>query len=457
MNDPCGLMHRAGEYHVFYQYNPRAARWGDIQWGHAVSSNLVDWTHLPVALAPTPGGADSGGCWTGCGVDDHGLPTLVYTGVRDLGSDQVATVCLAHSEDGLLTWQKAADNPVIDGPPGDLVTLGFRDPFVWHDGARWQLLMGAGLEGVGGAVLRYTSTDLHRWQYAGPLYERPAEADGPLSTGYMWECPQLVKVGDRDVLIVSVHGREKGETQYSVYFVGHCTKGRFIPDGLYRMDHGPDYYAASAMSEGAGRSVVWAWSWEARTVEAQLRAGWAGTLALPRAVDLNRDGRLIFSPVPELASLRQGHVQLVDLAVPRETTPLAEFSGRAIELDILVDVAGEECFDLDVLRSPNGAEFTRIRYDVSSGLLAIDRRMSSTDSATVKDMHVAPLLLDDSGRIPLRIFVDRSIVEVFSGDVSLTARVYPAGEESSGVAIGSRLGRARILRLDGWTMRPVWT
>jgi beta-fructofuranosidase len=317
--------------------------------------------------------------------------------------------------------------------------------------------MGAGLEGLGGAVLRYTSVDLHRWQYAGPLYERSAKADGPFSTGYVWECPQLFRIGDRDVLIVSVHGREKWETEYSVYFVGHCTEGRFIPDGLYRLDYGPDYYAASVMSETGGRTLVWAWSWEARTVEAQLRAGWAGTLALPRSAGLDSNGRLIFSPAPELSGLRQGHVQLVDLPVSRQPRPLAEFSGRAIELDVLVDVASELSFDLDVLRSPDGAEYTRIRYDVSSGLLAIDRRMSSTDTASVKDVHTAPLRLDGSGRIRLRVFVDRSIVEVFSGEISLTARVYPAREDSIGVAIGAGAGRARVLCFDGWTMRSVWT
>src|SRR2546423_13522026 len=81
MNDPNGLIHWKGQYHLFYQYNPNGALHGTIHWGHAVSPDLVHWEHLPIALAPTPGGPDKDGIWSGCAVDNDGIPTIFYTGV----------------------------------------------------------------------------------------------------------------------------------------------------------------------------------------------------------------------------------------------------------------------------------------------------------------------------------------------------------------------------------------
>jgi len=122
MNDPNGLIQWRGQYHLFYQHNPGCPCWGTMHWGHAVSENLVHWTDLPIALAPTPGGPDADGCWSGCAVDNDGIPTLIYTGVFPQRQ------CIATSTDDLLTWEKHAGNPVIAAPPEGLDVTGFRDP-----------------------------------------------------------------------------------------------------------------------------------------------------------------------------------------------------------------------------------------------------------------------------------------------------------------------------------------
>jgi beta-fructofuranosidase len=95
MNDPNGPFFWKGKYHLFYQYNPNGPFWGTIHWGHAESFDLLRWQDLPIALAPSKDGPDKGGCWSGCVVDDEGIPTALYTGLEP------QTVCLAISDDGL--------------------------------------------------------------------------------------------------------------------------------------------------------------------------------------------------------------------------------------------------------------------------------------------------------------------------------------------------------------------
>ena len=142
MNDPNGPIFWNGLYHMFFQYNPNAAVWGDMHWNHAVSEDMIHWRHMPIALAPTPGWADGDGCFTGSAVNDNGVATILYTGVKETSFEQATlrdshhnfreTQCLATSSDPQLrTWNKWKD-PVIQ-PPNDPKLTGFRDPFLWHD------------------------------------------------------------------------------------------------------------------------------------------------------------------------------------------------------------------------------------------------------------------------------------------------------------------------------------
>src|SRR5262249_17557279 len=112
MNDPDGPIYWKGQYHMFYQYNPGAAVWGDMHWAHAVSADMIQWKHLPVALAPTPGGYDADGCFTGSAVDDNGTATFIYTGVTNATPERATlrdgqhnfreVQCLAFSKDPML-------------------------------------------------------------------------------------------------------------------------------------------------------------------------------------------------------------------------------------------------------------------------------------------------------------------------------------------------------------------
>ncbi len=132
MNDPNGLIQWRGKYHLFYQHHPYGPLWANMHWGHAVSSDLVHWEHLPIALAPTPGSPDQDGVYSGCAVDNDGVPTIIYSGVR--GKDQLVCLATADGDDeNLVTWRKWPGNPVIPERPANLDILQYRDPSVWRE------------------------------------------------------------------------------------------------------------------------------------------------------------------------------------------------------------------------------------------------------------------------------------------------------------------------------------
>ena len=150
MNDPNGPIFWKGHYHMFFQYNPHAAVWGDMHWNHAVSADMIHWKHLPIALAPTPGGPDADGCFSGTAVVRDGMATFLYTGVktappedstiRDGHNNFRETQLYATSKDSnLLHWTKRAE-PVIAKPPPGLEVTGFRDPHSLVSG--WRLVHG---------------------------------------------------------------------------------------------------------------------------------------------------------------------------------------------------------------------------------------------------------------------------------------------------------------------------
>src|ERR1700752_4335100 len=139
MNDPNGPIHFGGRYHMFHQYNPKGAVWGNMHWAHATSPDMIHWQHESIAIAPTPGGPDSDGVFSGSAVLDNRIPAVIYTGVASPPSDAEATLrdgvhswretqCLAVAQDNdLRTWKKLPA-PVIAAPPPGLAVAGFRDP-----------------------------------------------------------------------------------------------------------------------------------------------------------------------------------------------------------------------------------------------------------------------------------------------------------------------------------------
>lgn len=445
LNDPNGLVRWKGRYHVFYQYNPAGPFHDTIHWGHATSDDLVDWTDEPVALAPSPDGPDREGCWSGCTVDDGGVPTLLYTG----GRDRRQLPCLATSDDpDLRAWQKDPDNPVIETPPEEFDALEteewvaeFRDHCVWREGDTWYHVIGSGHRQEAGTALLYAGEDLRRWEYVGTLL-----VGDPDRHAAVWECPELLRFDDGDLLHVSDGDRV-------VYFVGEADLDEpgFDVARSGVLDHG-GFYAPQSLDDG-GRYLLWGWLPEARGPPAQWDAGWSGALSLPRVVDL-ADGEVRQRPAPELRELRERRA-VEDAftlgAGERRTLPV---SGDALEIAAEVDLALADEFGLVVRESPAGSERTPVRY--TGDELVVERAHSSLDDAA--DAHEQRMPVPEgTDTLSLRAFVDGSIVELYADERRcLTSRIYPTRRDSDGVSVYARGGDVAVESLDVWHLRSVW-
>lgn len=474
MNDPNGPIYYRGQYHVFYQYNPHAAVWGDMHWAHSVSQDMVHWRHLPVALAPTPGGPDADGCFSGSIVVDNGVPTMMYTGVasapaadstlRDGTHNFRETQLLATSADPMLrTWTKRPE-PVIATPPKGLDVTGFRDPAPWHDGGRdgghdgdwWYVAIGSGIRKQGGAVLLYRSRDMRAWEYLHPLATgawdgRTTGANGkpldPVDTGEMWECPDFFAIGDKHVLLYS--------TQRKVYWtVGDydAKEMRFHAQERGLLDMGA-YYAPKSMLDGAGNRILWGWVPETRPEAEFSRAGWAGCMSLPRVLTVNGANQLEMQVARGVKDLR-GAVRTMPKR-PKETSASTDSavalptSNGSPACEVHCSFApGSKAGSLAL--GPAAAPYVSVRYEPAAGDLKFDPQPGDSG-------RTVPLKLAAGQAVDVELYMDASVVEVFVNKrFAFTKRVYTldgANTSGAGVRYSGDAGTLRDLAV--WPIAPI--
>jgi beta-fructofuranosidase len=423
MNDPNGPIWWKGKYHLFYQLNPSAAVWGDMHWGHAVSTDMIHWQHQPVALAPTPGGADSEGCFSGSAVVHEGVPTFIYTGVQNAppaqatirdGSDKLReTQMIATAEDDdLLHWKKR-EQPVIAVPPASVKVTGFRDPCPWREDDGWYLGVGSGERGKGGCVLLYRSQDLRSWEYLHKLAEgKPngKQATNPCDSGEMWECPDFFVLGKRYCLFYSTEGKVTWTTgRYDE------RAHRYTSDREGVLDHGA-YYAPKSFQAPDGRRILWGWVQEKRPESEFAAAGWSGAMSLPRVLEVDAAGKLMMMPAAEVESLRGARVASTQKQPGTWRWPL---EALRCELSLRAEAPAT------VRLRTRGTVVWELHLEPATGEVKCGEQSFTADTP--------------ARSLPTRIFLDGSVIETFFGtsDV-LTSRVYTvaSGETDLEVEMG---------------------
>lgn len=290
MNDPCGPIFADGVYRLFYQWNPEAAIWDNMHWGHATSPDLVNWTYQPVALSPQRDGPDRDGVFTGDVVLDGDRAVAIYTGFR-FNRMPPQIQCMAVSDRAMTHWRQHRE-PLLASGPDHLNIGGFRDPKLWREGQTWVMLVGSKIEGVGGVVFRYESVDLAKWTFIRVFYG-PSDLHGGDD---VLECPDFFDLGSCHALIFSINS--------VVHIVtGQYEHGHFTPARQDVLGYG-GFYAARSFSDAHGRRTVFGWlpekPWQAGEAAAR---GWSGVMSYPRVLTADKQGRVSSRIHPSMETL----------------------------------------------------------------------------------------------------------------------------------------------------------
>lgn len=453
LNDPNGLTQRGGEYHLFYQFNPYAPVHDRIHWGHAVSTDLVHWRELPIALTPSEG-PDVDGCWSGVLVYDGDTPTIVYSGRH--GDQELP--CVATGSPDLVEWTKDPRNPIIAAPPGLEITA-FRDHCVWREGATWRQLIGSGIRGQGGTAFLYESSDLREWAYVGPLLVGDSAVGDPAAadwTGTMWECVDLFRIGEedaehRDLLVFSAW--HEGVTHHPLYWSGRYDGDRFTPAALHRLDLGGRYfYAPQSMRDESGRRLMFGWLQEGRPDSEAIAAGWSGVMSLPRVITAASDGSIHQAPAPEVDALRDQ--QRVSLSSVLSAEPVEVIRGDELDLELRLTIPDGGTVTIALRATSDDAERTvlHLQRHGDRAELRLDRSRSSLNPEVDASPRAGTVPVDSDGGLDVRILVDHSALEVFAGGVPLTTRVYPTRADALGIRLS---GDDVPMRLRAWSMHAI--
>ena len=485
MNDPNGMVFYDGEYHLFYQYYPDGTVWGPMHWGHAVSTDLVHWEQLPIALAPDSLGLIFSGSavvdWknsSGFGID--GKPPLVamFT-YHDMAKEKAGSLTfqtqgLAYSNDRGRTWTKYAGNPVIPNPG----IRDFRDTkVIWHEPTqRWVMVLAAG-----DRVRIYTSRTLREWTLASEFgADRGAH-------GGVWECPDLFPIriegtGEtRWVLLASINPGGPNGGSATQYFVGTFNGTTFTLDSAFAtsvgaagkepergvwIDYGRDDYAGVTWSDvpaedGRRLFIGWMSNWDYATVVPT--DVWRSAMTVPRALSLHRTPvglRLYSTPVSELRLLRGETVTMraerlngvMPLRVP------AGGSAASADVDLEFVVRPGDTTDVALELSNDAGEAYRVGFDAAA------RRFYSDRTATPKKfsdkfataIHYAPRIATDS-IVRMHLYIDRASVELFAdgGATALTDIVFPTTDFTR-MRLVTRGKSVQLRYATMSSMRSIW-
>ena len=478
LNDPNGLCFWHGRWHLFYQgYPPEDPR---PHWGHAVSDDLIRWRDLPYAIYPGPEEC----CFSGGALVETDRVVAMYHGV------QAGNMVAVSSDPLLLNWEKVTGRPVIpipaqDGSPQPYTVF---DPCIWKkDGAYYSLSAGTLTDGPGGkrvaADFLFRSDDLESWEYLHPFTE-----DDRFTL--VWDdgaCPYFWPIGDRHILLFFSH-RSGGQ-----YLLGDYDTERdklvVTSGGLFNFGASTPsgVHAPSATPDGHGGVIV------IFNMNPGLKTeGWDQIMTLPRRLTLAGEDELRIEPAGDVESLRYDHRQMGETTLPaNEEVVLEGIEGDAMELMIELDPKASPMVELNVLRSPRREELTRIAFFKDRGfdvmrhtgsgallypgttasryvqqrpawvresLLVLDSSYSSTlPGALSRAPETAPVFLEEGEPLRLRVFIDRSVVEVFAnGRQCVAVRVYPGREDSTGVSLRAQGSSAQLRSLSAWRMRSIY-
>lgn len=460
MNDPNGMFYKDGVWHLYFQHNPYGSKWQNLSWGHSTSKDLINWTPEPEALEPNGLGMVFSGS---CALDTNNTAGYGNDAVIGLytSADASQTQSLVWSKDNGKTFEFYPANPVIT------LESEARDPnMFWDDNAKqWVLLLAHALEHE---MLVFTSPDMKEWTLQSSF------GKGIGAQGGVWECPDLFRLNvdgsdeEKWVLVCNLNPGGPFGGSATQYFVGDFDGKTFKADTDSEgkiptkwMDYGKDHYATVSWSDAPDnrRTVIgWMSNWQYAAEVPTMQYRSANTL--PRDVSLFRaaDGEIYMAsePSPELVALRDRltvNVKKANIRKKAATYTLPNANGGVCEILLDIDARKSKLINLTV--SNNAGEKVVMQYDVAAHSLSFDRRESGIVdfSQDFPAVTVSPTF-EDKGRISLRIFIDKSSMEVFGnkGQFVMTNLVFPEKPYTT-LSISSGDGNARLENLKIYSIK----
>ncbi len=428
LNDPNGFSRFNGKWHLFYQWFPFGGVHGLKHWYHVTSDDLVTWKNEGLAMKPHLL-EDNRGCYSGSGLVKGDTLYLAYTGNnKDIHWVRHPFQMLAKMDkNGKITKSQV---PLIYEQKG--YTEHQRDPKLFEHNGRYYILLGAQNEQKKGVFLLFTSEEIEKgWKLLGELKVRGYE-----DFGFMIECPDIEKIGDKWLLLFSPQGlEEQGDLFRNKYNNGYII-GRmdfdnleFIPESEFcELDRGLDFYAAQCACQDvypdAAIMTAWFGCGEYKTPVTD-EQGYSGLLTLPRMLKIEGN-RLLQTPVPEAKKLR-GNVlfEAKNGSIVRDTMHGLMPSSCIMRLED----PDSESVNLNLFSRPRKNGFM-ISYDKFRKTLVLDR--SDMNNQFNTEFGAERKVKLENGLKSLEIYVDRSSVEVFvnDGEYVLSARMFPEKEEN---------------------------
>jgi fructan beta-fructosidase len=454
INDPNGLVYFKGKYHLFFQYNPFGNKWGHMSWGHAISTDLMHWTQLPVAIPEFIKDSLATMIFSGSAVIDSfnttGFATkkgqmpivAIYTSSVTNKDVQVAqNQSIAYSLDEGNTWKQYDKNPVLD-----IGSKEFRDPkvFWYQPKKKWIMVVSKATEHK---VQFYESHNLTTWKYL-------SEFGNIGNVDKVWECPDIfqlhVKGSNETKWVLSLSaGHPQKDYLAMQYFIGDFNGKKFVANSMdypLYMDYGKDYYAGityNNMSSSDGRKIMigWANCWNYAN---DIPTGniWRGVYSLPRQLTLKKAGNsysLIQLPVKELEVLGKEVFSLNNKEVDSIFDVL--FTGDSYDLEMNIEPKNANETGIKILKSAK--EEIVLKYNNTLKEFTLDRTKSGNIefNKTFPSIEKTNVLLHN-GIIKLKVIVDKCIVEVFinDGEETITDLVFPR-ENKGGIQLFSNGGK----------------
>ena len=451
MNDPNGMVYKEGEYHLFYQYNPYGSKWGNMNWGHAISKDLVNWEHRPVAIAPDVLGT----IFSGSAVVDKnntagfgaGAIIAIYTQNSDR---QVQSI--AYSTDNGRTFTKYENNPVLVSEAKD-----FRDPKVfWYEPTqRWIMVLAVGQE-----MQIFSSPNLKDWAFESSF------GKGQGAHGNVWECPDLFELPiegtdeKKWVLLCSLGDGPFGDSA-TQYFVGTFNGKEFVNESPAKtkwMDWGKDHYATVTWSNAPeNRRIALAWMSNWQYANDVPTSQYRSANSVPRDLSLFiADGEtyLKSAPSPELLKLRDVSKKR-SFGVSKTKTFNDFISGNEGAYEIELSLKNQHAEVIGIRLYNNQGEEVDLQYNLAEKCFSMDRRKSGTVSFNENFPMLTWTAIDGKDDMKLRLFIDKSSIEAFGEDgrFVMTNIVFPS-EPYNNISFYSKGGSYKVNSFVVYKLKP---